>query len=293
MAIQITNQARLTYTYGTSNGSASSNVATTTLEGPLSARKRVLEDSYRAEEDLTYIISVSNTGSTALTNVTVVDDLGAETPTGGEEIVPLTYAGPAELYINGLFSAVLTPVVSAEGVTFTIPSIPAGGSALILYRVLVNENAPLEEGSSIINTATVSAASLSEPVVVSAELPVDAYADVRITKAMSPDPVTEGSVLTYTFVIYNYGNTPAENVVLTDQFDPAPTNITVTVDGSTVPATDYSYVDGELTLPAETSNFELTVPAATFTRDPETGEVAVDPGMVTVTVAGIIGGATP
>ena len=294
MATQITNQARLTYTYGTSNGSAASNIATTTLEGPLSARKRILEESYRAGEDLTYIISVSNTGSAALSNVTVLDDLGADIPAGGTEaIMPLTYAGPAELYINGVFSSVLTPVVSADGVSFTIPSLPAGGTALILYRVLVNGTAPLSPGGTITNTATVSAASLSEPVVVSAELPVDTYADVRITKAMSPDPVTEGSALTYTFVIYNYGNTAAENVILTDQFDPAPTNITVTVDGSAVPATEYSYVGGELTLPASGSSYELTVPAATFTQDAETGEVAIDPGMVTVVVTGIIGGVNP
>lgn len=289
MPTQITNQATLTYTYGSNTGSAASNIATMTLEGPLSARKHVLERSYRAEEDLTYIISISNTGAMALTNVSVVDNLGAYTPAGGtDEVMPLTYVGPAELYINGLFSAELTPVVSADGVTFTVPSIPAGGSALILYLVDVNDNALLTPGSIIENTATVSAESLSEDVTVSAQLPVDAYADITIIKAMSPDPVTEGSLLTYTFTIYNYGNTDAENVVLTDQFDPAPSQITVTVDGAAVPATDYSYIDGELILPDGSSNFELTVPAATFTQDPDTGVVSVNPGVVTVVVTGII-----
>ena len=61
MATQITNQARLTYTYGASSGSAASNIATTTLEGPFSAAKRVLENGYRAEETLTYTVSISNT----------------------------------------------------------------------------------------------------------------------------------------------------------------------------------------------------------------------------------------
>lgn len=289
MAIQISNQARLTFTYGASSGSAASNIATTTLEGPLSARKRVLEDGFRAGEELTYTISISNTGATALTNVTVADDLGAYMPVGGTvQVVPLTYVGPAELYTNGVFTSVLTPVVSAEGVSFTVPSIPAGGNVLILYLVQVNDSAPIEAGSTIENTATVSAAGISEPVTTSAVLAAEDYADVRILKAMSPDPVTEGSTLTYTFTIYNYGNTAAENVVLTDAFDPAPTNITVTVDGNAVPTTDYSYIDGVLTLPAESTAYELIVPAATFTRDPETGVLAVDPGVTTVVVEGMI-----
>jgi len=50
---------------------------------------------------------------------------------------------------------------------------------------------------------------------------------------------------------------------------------------------------GELTLPASGSSYELTVPAATFAQDAETGEVAIDPGMVTVVVTGIIGGVNP
>ena len=289
MAIQISNQARLTYTYGDSNGTAASNIATTTLEGPLSARKRVLEDGYRADEALTYTLGIGNTGAAPLTNVTVTDDLGAYTPQDGTaQVQPLTYVGPAELYLNGVFSTELTPVVTAEGVTFSIPTVPADGTALILYRAAVNANAPLEAGSTVENTATVSAAGISEPITASASVDAADYADVQILKSMSPDPVTEGSVLTYTFTIYNYGNTTAENVILTDDFDPAPTNITVTVNGAAVPATDYSYVNGELILPAAGSALELTVPAAAFARDPETGALLTDPGIVTVTVSGTI-----
>jgi len=289
MAIQITNQARLTYTYGASSGSAASNIATTTLEGPLTVRKRVLENSFRAGEELTYILSLANSGGSPLTNVTVSDDLGAYTPVDGTaEVQPLTYVGPAELYLDGVFSTELTPVVSAEGVSFTIPAIPAEGTALILYVAAVNDNAVLEADSEIENTVTVTAAGLSEPVTATASITVDDYADVRILKSMSPDPVTDGSTLTYTFTIYNYGNTAAENVVLTDVFDPAPSNILVTVDGSAVPATDYSYTNGELVLPAAGSAYELVIPAATFTQDAETGAVATNPGVVTVVVSGTI-----
>ena len=59
--------------------------------------------------------------------------------------------------------------------------------------------------------------------------------------------------------------------VLTDNFDPAPTNITVSRDGVLLEGTAYSYVNGTLSVPAG-GDENVTVPAATFTNDPQTGE---------------------
>ena len=41
-------------------------------------------------------------------------------------------------------------------------------------------------------------------------------ADLSLTKSDSPDPVTEGAVLTYTILVSNAGPDPATNVVVTD-----------------------------------------------------------------------------
>ena len=104
---------------------------------------------------------------------------------------------------------------------------------------------------------------------------------------MCPNPVICGDTITYTIKIYNYGNTAAENVVLTDDFNPAPTNITVSRDGVLLLGTDYTYIDGTLTVPA-TASAPVTVPAATFVQDPVTGIISITPGVVEYTITGTI-----
>jgi hypothetical protein len=59
------------------------------------------------------------------------------------------------------------------------------------------------------------------------------------------------------------------------------------VNGVTVPAPDYTYAGGLLTLPTG-GVYEMTVPAATVTEDPATGVVTVTPGVLVITVTGTI-----
>ena len=279
----IINQASLTYTYGTTTASVLSNPAETVLTAPLSVEKRVLETAYRAGEELTYLVSLQNEGETALSDVVITDDLGAFTPAGAAaSVVPLTYAGPAELFIDGVFSETLTPDLSEAGVTFTIPALPAGANALLIYKAQVNEYAPLDAGSEIINTVSVEA---SEPLTASATVPVDSYADVTVEKEMSPNPIADGGVLTSTFTIENFGNTEATGLVLTDAFPVSLDNVAVTVNGA--PVADFTFENDTLTLPGSTQT-TLTVPAATFTRSETTGAVTIEPGVMTVVVTGTI-----
>ena len=114
------------------------------------------------------------------------------------------------------------------------------------------------------------------------------YADVSIVKDMSPSTITDGSTITYTFTLYNYGNTAATDVVLRDAFNPAPGNLSVSINGTAVPSGDYTYTAGVLTLPDTGAATTLTVPAATFTQDTTTGVVSVTPGVTTVVVTGTI-----
>jgi hypothetical protein len=54
-----------------------------------------------------------------------------------------------------------------------------------------------------------------------------------------------------------------------------------------LPANEYSYVDGTLTVPTGTET-AVSVPAATFVRDATTGIVTVTPGMIEYTITGTI-----
>lgn len=287
MAQIITNQASIAYRYNDQSASAVSNIATATLNDPLSVSKVSLETVYRPGDEITYVVTVRNGGASALTGVSFADDLGSYT-VGSGTATPLTYIGPAIYFVDGVFSGNTTPTVGADGISFGPATLGAGSVAQVIYKVVVNDLAPITECSQITNTVTVTAAGNTTPVSDSNTITVDSFADVTITKAMTPSDVSEGDALTYTFVISNYGNAEATDIVLTDAFDPAPESITVQVNGAAVPATDYQYVNGVLTLPTTPGATELSLPPATVTTDPATGEVTVTPSTLTITVTGII-----
>ena len=167
-------------------------------------------------------------------------------------------------------------------------TIPAGGYAQLIYQVRVNEFAPVAVGGEIVNTVTATSggelATASETITV-AQTPI-----LAITKGINPTTVSENGQLTYTFTVQNLGNTPAlvgDALVITDVFDPALDPITVTYNGTLwTEGVEYNYdpVSGLFTTVAG----NITVPAATFTQDPVTGEWNVTPGVATLVVTGTV-----
>ena len=286
MATQITNRATLTFQYGTLTGSAISNIASTTLQGPLTIEKNALAEQYNGQDDITYIISFSNTTNSTLTDVVITDNLGSYNICQSLAIAtPLDFEGPAALYINGSFVTYLQGITGPNSVSFNIGNLGSGDNALVIYRAKINDYALLTPFSSITNTAVVSANGITETATASATLEVGSYADVSIVKTMSPDPVSSGDLITYNFSLYNYGNTEARNVVLSDLFSPIPSITGITVNGTLISSNNYSYINGKLTLP--TGLYNLTIPAATYTQN-ENGFVSKVPGLTTVTVVGTI-----
>lgn len=278
----IPNQASIRYRYGETEAAAVSNIASTTLAQPLSVSKTSLETTYREGDELTYIVTVTNGGTAALSDVTVTDTLGTFTD-GTVTATPLTFVPDALLFIDGVNSGVITPTAGTDSITFTIPAIPAQGTAIIVYKVQANAFAPLTADAQITNTVTADADGVSEAVSASYTVTAEEYADVNIFKSMN----AEGETITYTFEVTNRGNAPAENIVLTDAFEPAPASITVSIDGTVIPATEYTYTCGVLTLPNGTGT-PLTLPAATVVTDPVTGETVVTPSVLTITVTGTL-----
>lgn len=286
----ITNQATLNYTSGTSTLTASSNTASITLQEPLELSKSPLESGYKIGDTVTYNIFIKNTSPNAINNIVVVDDLGTYAISATTNVTPLTFVDPAKLFINNIHSGTVSGVVSADldSVTFTIPSLAAGGTALLQYKTLVNEYAgAVVESSTIDNIVTATATGINTPVIATNILPVASYAQVTIEKQMSPDPVVDGSAITYTLTIRNYGNAAATNVIVQDQFDPVPTINTVTVDGTIT--TDHSIsAQGLFRYPSTTATVNYTIPAARFTQNTTTGVVSVVPGVSTIIITGTI-----
>lgn len=284
----IENFATVSYTSGGISETKVSNLAEIGLESAISFTKSTLGETYGEDDVITYILSMTNTSASTITSISITDDLGTFI-LGTLELSPLTYTAPALLLIDGQdVSAQLTADTSTAGsLVFSFPALPAGATANIVYRAAVNEYAPLDVNASVTNTATLTSDSDCADGTATATITAVSAANVSVFKQMSPNPVICGDTVTYTIRIYNYGNIAAENVVLTDTFNPAPENITVSRDGVLLIGTDYTYVNGTLTVPS-TAQSPVTVPAATFVRDVTTGIVNVTPGMIEYTITGTI-----
>ena len=282
---QFTNQAQLSY----NNATINSNVAVGEILEVLTAAKTAVTETYSQGDTVTYAVSAVNTGSTPLNGIAVSDDLGAYN-FGEATLYPLSYVdGSARLYINGVLQTAPTvtagPPLVISGIT-----IPAGGNMVLIYEATVNSYAPLGDGDSIVNTATVTGGGLSTPLTVTETVTPVSAPMLSITKSISPVPVAENGIVTYTFVIRNNGNAPADaaaNVTLSDTFLPVLSDLTVLLDGvALTPVTDYTYAVTEgnfATVPGV-----ITVPAATYTQDPTTGAWSITPGVTTLTVTGTI-----
>lgn len=279
------NQATLSYN-GTVTGS---NIVTGEIIEVLTADKTSVTDTYTSGDTVTYIVTVRNTGAATLTGVTVTDDLGAY-PFGTGTLTPLDYiGGTATVFVNGVLQpapdVTAGPPLVIGGIT-----VPAGGSAVVIYQARTNEFAPPDTESSVTNTATITAAGVTEPVTASHTINADVRAALTITKSLSPEVVAENGTITYTFTIQNTGNVPvtaADNAVVTDNFAPVLSDIAVTFDGVVwTEPDDYTY--NELTGVFRTNTGGITVPAATYTQDPATGAWAVQPGVSVLRVTGNI-----
>ena len=282
---QFTNQAQLSY----NNIVVSSNVVVGEILEVVSGNKTAILDTYYADGTVTYAISVVNAGATAITGLSVIDDLGAYTQ-GTETRVPLTYAdGSVQLFINGVLQA---PPTVTVGATLTVSGItlPADSDMVLIYTAMINDYAPLDVGNSIVNTAVVSGNGIPTPITVTETVTPVQEPRLRITKSLEPVPISENGILTYRFVIENFGNEAAvatDNVALSDLFDPVLSGITVSYEGTTwSEGVQYSY--NETTGQFSTVPGEITVPAATFTQDAVTGVWSITPGTVALTVTGTI-----
>ena len=281
---RFTNQAQLRYGDEVTN----SNIAVGEIREVLSATKTAVRETYGQRDNVTYIISIVNSGQTAFTGVTLVDDLG-EYDFGERELTPLTYIpGTIKYYADGVLQT--TPVVTA-GPPFTVSglTIPAQGNAIIVYEAELNSYAPLGVDATITNTAVITANAVT-PITVQETIRAEEQPLLTITKSVSPVPVTENGTLTYTFVIQNLGNTAATvetGVVITDTFNPMLTNLTATFNGTAwVEGTDYTY--DETTGVFASVAGRITVPAATYTQDTTTGAWGINPGVSTLVISGTV-----
>ena len=280
-----TNQATLSY-----NGlTVASNVVTGQVISPLTLTKTADAADYAPGEDITYVVSVVNDGSVTYEGLTLTDDLGGYA-VGTGNAYPLAYVeGSVRYFINGVLQSAPT-VTPGPPLAITGISVPAGGNAMLVYGAAVTAAAPLTAGSAVTNTVSLTGTGLNTPLEASAVVNVRTGAELSIVKSLYPATVAENGQLTYTFLIQNRGNEAAgaeAGIAVSDLFDPALADVTVSLNGQPLAlTTGYTYdaASGQFnTVPGV-----VTVPAATYAQTASTGDWIVTPGETTLTVTGTV-----
>lgn len=287
MPTQISNFASLTFEYGSSKEEVLSNTAFATLQDSVNIDLSSVENSYSSNDTITYILSIINNSSRCIKNIKVSNDLASYTINSGisqKTITPLSYEGTSKLYIGGKFFSDIEAEVLADKIIFNLEEIPALSNALIFYSTRVNKNAELSTGSSLKSTSSLTYDGMINNIESSDTIYVKEKADVTLIKYMYPNSITSGEIITYNFILYNYGNIEAKNVAFSDTFSPAPLNLNVSVNSDALSSKNYSYINGEIKIPSYGSDFSLSIPPANFIQDENNGAITTKPGSTIITI---------
>jgi gliding motility-associated-like protein/uncharacterized repeat protein (TIGR01451 family) len=235
--------------------------------------------------EITYVLSVTNTGTGEAIGQII------------EDIVPAELTG-VEWKATALGSATISSGTTGTGNDIgVIADIPAGGGNQI--TVTVTGRVPASSSAtSLSNTATVSATGspgFSSNTVVTA---LTKQADLRIQKT-GPSTVVAGSEVTYTLEVTNAGPSDAKNVTITDMMPVGLNGVTWTATAQNGAAVDNTSGADDVTIladiPAGTGSVLVTIKGTldagyadaslmnTATATPETGVVDPTPATARVT----------
>ncbi|HEV7571145.1 MAG TPA: hypothetical protein VGQ21_06565 [Thermoanaerobaculia bacterium] len=205
----------------TSNNSATAS-ATVSASADLTINKTG-PASANAGTNITYTVTLTNSGPSAATAVSLTDAVPANTTFVSESQT----AGPT-------FSC-STPAAGGTGtITCTIGLFPVGSAT---FSITLHIGAGVATGTVITNTANVSSTT-SDPNpsgnTPSANTTVTASpnADLAITKTPAPGPYGTGQPLTYTIVVTNGGPSAAASVTVTDTLPAGTTLVSSTPAGA-------------------------------------------------------------
>ncbi len=276
MPTQITNTASSTYSFGSGRvSSATSNVASTTLlaQYQIEATKTAQVSTYRAGDNVPYILELKNTGTSAVYNVSISDNLG-----GGGELDYVT--GSAYIINNGVLTQV-TPTSTSPLEITVIDEMPSESDIIVLYTARVDPNLASTIGD-ITNTVTLTAyetaggTEISDLPTPTATITRESYALVQMTKVVSSSEIRVGVPFSFYITLENSGNIDATAIVITDIL---PANFTINsitsnTGGAITNFTSSDYTldlpSNTLTMPSSSSSLTITVPSASSSSGNQT-----------------------
>jgi uncharacterized repeat protein (TIGR01451 family) len=217
----ITNTVTVASPTDTNNANDSGTATTTVGSGSadLSISKTDSPDPVTPGNNLTYQITLTNSGPSNATSASFSDTLPA-----GTTFVSLSTTGPWTC---------TTPAVGATGTVSC--SNPSFGVTVDFFTLVVNVDPSVAAGTVLSNTATVSSATTeSNPGNESSTATTTvgaASADLLISKTDSPDPVTPGSNIAYQLTLTNSGPSSAASATLSDTLPAGTTFVSLSTTG--------------------------------------------------------------
>lgn len=206
-AVDVNDTATVTSTTPDPNTANNQATGSVNFQGSadLSVTKTDSPDPVTAGTNLTYTITVTNSGPSAASNVVLQDILPAE--------VSVVSATPSQ----GSCSGTTVPGDPLQPLTCNLGALADTASATVTLVVTVKANTP--NGTILINNASVSSA-VSDPNNgnnnVTSSTTVQTRADLAITKTSDKAIYKPSSLITYTITVQNIGPSDALAVVVTD-----------------------------------------------------------------------------
>ncbi|BAL80367.1 DUF7619 domain-containing protein [Caldisericum exile] len=166
-----------------------------------------LHDPVNAGDNITYRITISNTGNMNAHNVIITDTVPNNT----------TFVSASFITGSGTITA---PNPGSTGtVTYTLSNTLDIGTSVVV-ELVVKTNTPLPNGTQIQNTASVKSSEIQTPITDSEITTIGSSPVLQIAKVGSPNPVSAGQNITYTITVKNVGNMDATQFIITDSVPP-------------------------------------------------------------------------
>ncbi|MBI3484482.1 MAG: DUF11 domain-containing protein, partial [Acidobacteria bacterium] len=179
------------------NNSATAATTVNPLTADLSVTKADSPDPVRVGNNLTYTITVTNSGPDNATGVSLTDTLAAN--------VTFVSATPSQGTCSQAAGVVTCPLGAINnGANATVQIVVTPGAAAVPS---INSSASVTGNEADPSAANNTAAQSTT---------VQPVADLSITKTDAPDPVNAGSNLTYTIAVTNNGPNSATGIAVTD-----------------------------------------------------------------------------
>jgi uncharacterized repeat protein (TIGR01451 family) len=266
----ITNTATVASATADSNPGNDSSTATTAVGAGLAdllLSKTDSPDPVAPGSNLSYQITITNSGPSNATSATFSDTLPA-----GTTFVSLSTTGPWTC---------TTPAVGAGGtVSCTNPSF---GVTVDFFTLVVAVDPSVASGTVLSNTATITSATADPNGANGSSTTTTTVgagsADLTVTKTDSPDPVSPGTNITYTITVANAGPGNAATVALSDTTPAGTTFVSLASPGGWTCTTPAVGGTGAISC----SNASVAIGNAVFTLIVNVDPAAVDGAVITNT----------